>query len=165
MRVCRGALADTPTRSGLAQHAASESFHARCNDPPRRSPIVLLIAVGMHQRPLPDVDAWAAVSARGATALSAHRDLCLLRGYRTDPRELNTRPRPDVRRAATVRPVSRLHGGSPPDADGRPPRTGHNRRRVRAALGHALSFTTWRSLVREQGCTEKESASCGRQCR
>ncbi len=32
-----------------------------------------------------------------------------------------------------------------------------NRRRVRAALGHALAFPTWRSLVREQGCTAKEA--------
>ena len=33
---------------------------------------------------------------------------------------------------------------------GRPER-GAQRRRVRAALGHAVSFATWRSLVREQG--------------
>jgi AcrR family transcriptional regulator len=28
---------------------------------------------------------------------------------------------------------------------------------MRAAIGHALAFTTWRSLVREQGCTAAEA--------
>ena len=34
---------------------------------------------------------------------------------------------------------------------------------VRAAVGHALAFTTWRSLVREQGCTTAEAVElmCG----
>lgn len=31
---------------------------------------------------------------------------------------------------------------------------GNAKRRTAAALGHALSFTTWRSLVREQGLTD-----------
>jgi AcrR family transcriptional regulator len=39
---------------------------------------------------------------------------------------------------------------------GRPER-GARRRRVRAASGHALSFATWRSLVREQGLSEAEA--------
>ncbi|HSO99239.1 MAG TPA: hypothetical protein VLP43_09840 [Solirubrobacteraceae bacterium] len=39
---------------------------------------------------------------------------------------------------------------------GRPER-GRNRQKVRAALGHALAFTTWRSLVREQGCAVNDA--------
>jgi AcrR family transcriptional regulator len=31
------------------------------------------------------------------------------------------------------------------------------RRRVRQAIGHGLQFTTWRSLVREQGCSTREA--------
>jgi AcrR family transcriptional regulator len=34
---------------------------------------------------------------------------------------------------------------------------GGRARRLRAAAGHALAFTTWRSLVREQGCTLDEA--------
>ena len=34
---------------------------------------------------------------------------------------------------------------------------GARRRRVRAAVGHALSFPTWRSLVREQGLNRREA--------
>ncbi|HEU4905003.1 MAG TPA: helix-turn-helix domain-containing protein [Solirubrobacterales bacterium] len=39
---------------------------------------------------------------------------------------------------------------------GRPER-GAKRRRVRAAIGHALSFETWRSLVGEQGLARDEA--------
>jgi hypothetical protein len=39
---------------------------------------------------------------------------------------------------------------------GRPER-GHRRTRVRAAVGHALSFETWRSLVGEQGLSVREA--------
>jgi hypothetical protein len=39
---------------------------------------------------------------------------------------------------------------------GRPER-GHARRRVKAAVGHATSFTTWQSLVREHGLDEDEA--------
>lgn len=40
---------------------------------------------------------------------------------------------------------------------GRPGR-GHARRRARAAIGHALSFATWRSLAREQSLVDSEAA-------
>lgn len=35
---------------------------------------------------------------------------------------------------------------------------GRARRRTRAALGHTAAFSTWRSLVREQGLSEAEAA-------
>lgn len=41
---------------------------------------------------------------------------------------------------------------------GRPER-GARRRRVEAAIGHAVSFATWRSLVRDQGLSEAETVS------
>ena len=40
---------------------------------------------------------------------------------------------------------------------GRPAR-GRARARAGAAIGHALAFTTWRSLVREQGLDDREAA-------
>jgi AcrR family transcriptional regulator len=39
---------------------------------------------------------------------------------------------------------------------GRPTR-GHARQRVRAAIGHTLAFTSWRSLTREQGLTDPQA--------
>ena len=40
---------------------------------------------------------------------------------------------------------------------GRPER-GHARRRVRAAVAHAMSFPTWQSLVRQNGLDDDEAA-------
>jgi AcrR family transcriptional regulator len=37
------------------------------------------------------------------------------------------------------------------------PSRGHARARLRRALGHALSFATWQSLVREEGCDSDEA--------
>ncbi len=34
---------------------------------------------------------------------------------------------------------------------------GRAAQRARAALGHGLAFTTWRSLVREQGCAAHDA--------
>jgi len=39
---------------------------------------------------------------------------------------------------------------------GRPER-GARRRRLRAAVGHALAFETWRSLTRHQGVSRSET--------
>jgi AcrR family transcriptional regulator len=36
---------------------------------------------------------------------------------------------------------------------------GHARRRVRATVGHALAFTTWRSLTRDNRLSDSEAAS------
>lgn len=41
---------------------------------------------------------------------------------------------------------------------GRPER-GRRRQRIEAAIGHSLSFTTWRSLVREQGLSATEAVA------
>jgi len=41
---------------------------------------------------------------------------------------------------------------------GRPER-GNARRRVKAAVGHALSFGTWQSLVRQQGVKDAEAVA------
>ena len=34
---------------------------------------------------------------------------------------------------------------------------GQRSRQIRAAIGHAISFNTWRSLIREQGLTDEEA--------
>ena len=39
------------------------------------------------------------------------------------------------------------------------PERGKARRRASAAIGHALAFSTWRSLVREQGLTNAEAVA------
>jgi hypothetical protein len=49
-----------------------------------------------------------------------------------------------ARAGDTLMPGRRTRGGA--------------RTRVRAAIGHALAFSTWRSLVREQGLDDGQAA-------
>jgi AcrR family transcriptional regulator len=39
---------------------------------------------------------------------------------------------------------------------------GATRRRTQAALGHAIAFSTWKSLVKEQGLTDADAAALAR---
>jgi hypothetical protein len=39
---------------------------------------------------------------------------------------------------------------------------GAARRRTQAALGHAIAFSTWKSLVKEQGLTDADAAALAR---
>jgi hypothetical protein len=54
---------------------------------------------------------------------------------------------PQIRHWAVMREI--LEGGWSGD--------GHRRDLFRAALGHALNFYTWQSLVREQGLEDEEA--------
>ena len=63
---------------------------------------------------------------------------------------------PAVKHQFARLPRLRRHG--PGDADGRPARAGSRRQQVLAATGHALAFTTWRSLAREQGLDDSDAA-------
>jgi AcrR family transcriptional regulator len=105
----------------------------------------------------PDLAAWAAIpdpAARLAVALSE------LYGWYARTRrmlELLIRDRPLV---PAMQSQFRLPGYLEAAADvllaGRPER-GAARRRARAALGHAVAFETWLSLVRQQGLTSAEA--------
>jgi AcrR family transcriptional regulator len=105
----------------------------------------------------PDLAAWAAIrdpAARLAVALSE-----LYAWYARTRRmlELLIRDRPLV---PAMQSQFRLPGYLDAAADvllaGRPER-GAARRRARAALGHAVAFETWLSLVRQQGLTSAEA--------
>jgi hypothetical protein len=71
-----------------------------------------------------------------------------------------TRDRPVV--AAMAKPAAAMRAYFDTAVEtivaGRPER-GHARRRVKAAVGHATSFPTWQSLVRQQGLDDSEAAA------
>lgn len=121
----------------------------------------LLEACSSHVRatvPPPDPDAWRSIADPGERLGAALRDL---HGYyeRLEPLLEN------VRRDAAVMPLvaemnayrvryfeeirELLLGGWPA--------RGTARERLRRALGHALEFGTWQSLVRGQGCSADEA--------
>jgi AcrR family transcriptional regulator len=112
----------------------------------------------MSQHPLPDLDAWAAVSdpeerlRRALTELYAYygeteamltnllRDLDVLEAVQRQFSQFL-----DYMEAARLTLMI-----------GRRER-GRSAQRVRVAVGHGMAFTTWRSLVREQGCAPHDA--------
>lgn len=111
------------------------------------------------QNPPPDPTAWSAIEDPGERLRTA---LDQLYGYwrRTEPMIANL-----LRDEATNEHVRRHFGAFHAYLDavrdllvrGRRER-GQARVRVRAAIGHALDFATWRSLVREQGLGNSQAA-------
>ena len=111
----------------------------------------------MAQHPLPDPAAWAAIddpAERLRTALQQ-----LYRWYEHGEYMLEKTTR-DVALVPALRPSMEAFAGWVDQAADaivrRRPERGA-RRRVRAAVGHALAFETWRSLVREQRLSQTEA--------
>jgi AcrR family transcriptional regulator len=110
------------------------------------------------QHPLPDPAAWAAIEDPDERLRTALRDL--YKWYERGEYMLEKTTR-DVALVPALQPsMEAFAGWLEAAADsvvrGRPER-GTRRRRVRAAVGHALSFQTWRSLVREQRLPQPEA--------
>jgi AcrR family transcriptional regulator len=112
----------------------------------------------MAQHPLPDAAAWAKIDdpdERLGVALGE-----LYEWYEHGEHMLEKVTR-DVALVPALRPPMEAFGDSLNSAAdailrGRPER-GARRRRVRAAVGHALAFETWRSLVGHQGLSRSET--------
>ena len=111
---------------------------------------------GLH--PLPDLDRWRAIddpAERLRTALTE------LYAYYTGAEPMLTNILRDVDsiealRRQFARFPDYLEAARATLLAGRRHR-GRAAHTVHAAVGHALGFTTWRSLVREQGCTTAEA--------
>ncbi len=110
------------------------------------------------QHPLPDLAEWAAVEEpeeRLRVGLSA-----LYAWYERGEGMLERTTRDAALVPAMQGPVEAMAAWRAEAvatiARGRPER-GTRRRRVDAAIGHAVTFATWRSLVREQGLTRAQA--------
>lgn len=112
----------------------------------------------LGEHPFPDLSRWTAIDDPGARLRMALTDVY---AWHERGEAMLERVIRDVALVpALVPPVEALAGwfdsalGAVVDV-----RTeqGDSGRRVRAAVGHALAFETWRSLVREQGLTQAEA--------
>jgi AcrR family transcriptional regulator len=121
----------------------------------------LFVACAGHwasQHPLPDLEGWAEIRnpderlRRALTELYAFYD-------EAEPMLSNLVRDMDVVEAVRTQFARFLaymdaaHGTLMAGRKGR----GRPAHRTRAAVGHAIAFTTWRSLVREQGCRRSEA--------
>jgi len=111
------------------------------------------------QKPPPDLEAWARI-ADPDERLRVALDQIYAYYRGTEPMLSNLHRDEDTVPTVQER-FARFHGFREAAREtllrGRTERGGA-RRRVRAALGHALAFTTWRSLTGEQGLDERQAA-------
>jgi AcrR family transcriptional regulator len=112
----------------------------------------------LAQHPLPDPAAWAAIEDPDERLRVALGELYEWYEHGDYMLEKTTR---DVDLVPALRPSMEAFGGwldAAADAlvSGRPER-GARRRRLRAALGHALAFETWRSVASHQAMSRSET--------
>jgi AcrR family transcriptional regulator len=147
------------TMSAIADHAGVRRSTLYRHFPDEAAVFAACSAHWSAANPAPDPAPWAAIAdpdARLATALAE------LYGFygRTERMLENLMRDQDVVPVVQVS-FSRFHGYLEAVRDvllaGRPVR-GRARERTRAAVGHAVAFTTWQSLVRQQGLGDRDAA-------
>ena len=112
----------------------------------------------MTQHPLPDLDAWAAVSDPAERLRMALTEIYAYYAA-TEPMLANLLRDVDIVEAVRLQftPfLEYMRAARLTLMAGRRER-GRRAHRTQAAIGHGLAFTTWRSLVREQGCTARQA--------
>jgi AcrR family transcriptional regulator len=145
--------------SAVAEHAGVRRSTIYRHFPDERALFAACSAHWMASNPLPDLNAWRAVrdpDARLELALGQ-----LYAYYRGTEGMMDNLHR-DETAVPILKELFSGFRGYLADAGetligGRTAR-GVGRRRLRAAIGHALAFPTWRSLVCEQGLSDVEAA-------
>ena len=150
--------------SAIARHAGVRRSTVYRHFPDEASLVFACTSYWTTANPFPDVDRWMAIDNPAVRLAAALRELYA--HYRRTERMMSN----ILRDEATMPFVGRMLGGYRDyltaardtlmsDRDVRRPA----RRRVQAAIGHALTFGTWRSLAREQGLTDPQAI--GLMCR
>jgi AcrR family transcriptional regulator len=145
------------TISAIAQRADVQRATVYRHFPDEESLFAACSAHWRAQNEPPDLAAWAAIRDPADRLAVGLAELYAWYGRTQQMLELLIRDLPVV---PAVQSQFRLPGYLNAAADvllaGRPDR-GATRRRARAALGHAVAFETWLSLVRQQGLTSAEA--------
>lgn len=145
------------TISAIAQRADVQRATVYRHFPDEESLFAACSAHWRAQNEPPDLAAWALIRDPAVRLAVGLAELYAWYGRTQQMLELLIRDLPVV---PAVQSQFRLPGYLNAAADvllaGRPER-GAARRRARAALGHAVAFETWLSLVRQQGLTGAEA--------
>ena len=144
--------------SAVAKHAGVRRSTLYRHFPDEAALFVACSGYWMSQHPLPDLEAWSVVSDPGERLRTALTEIYAYYAE-TEPMLANL-----LRDLGIVEAVQQqfaqflnyMEAARLTLIVGRRER-GRRAQRVRAAVGHGLAFTTWRSLVREQGCTANEA--------
>jgi AcrR family transcriptional regulator len=144
--------------SAVAKHAGVRRSTLYRHFPDEAALFAACSSHWMSQNPLPDLDAWATVTDADERL---RRALTEIYTYYVATEPMLTNLLRDVDVVETVQReftqlLNYMEAARLTLIVGRRER-GRRAQRVRAAIGHGLAFTTWRSLVREQGCTANEA--------
>jgi AcrR family transcriptional regulator len=148
------------TISGVAKEAGVQRATVYRHFPDELSLFAACTAHYWATNPMPDPAAWSAISDCEARLRHALGEMYAFFRRAEPMLEKTSRDAPLVE--AMARPVAEfrgyLTGAAAAIIAGRPER-GEARRRVQAAVGHAVSFPTWQSLVRQQGLEDAEAVA------
>jgi AcrR family transcriptional regulator len=148
------------TVSGVAKEAGVERATVYRHFPDEASLFEACTAHYWAANPMPDPGAWSSIADHEARVKHALGEMYAFFRRTETMLEKTSRDAPVVAEMAV--PAEQFRGYLSAAAEaivaGRPER-GQARRRVRAAVGHALSFPTWQSLVRQQGLNDAEAVA------
>jgi len=148
------------TVSAVAREAGVERATVYRHFPDQVSLFAACSAHYWAANPMPDPAAWSSIPDPGLRLRHALGEIYAF--FRRTEAMLEKTSRDAAVVEAMAVPVERFRGYLSAVADtivaGRPER-GQARRRVLAAAGHAVSFPTWQSLVRQQGLDDAEAVA------
>lgn len=148
------------TVSGVAEEAGVQRATVYRHFPDEASLFAACTAHYWAAHPMPDPEAWSSISDHADRLRHALGEMYALYRRTEGMLERTSRDAPLVE--AMAAPVAAFRAFTEAAVAaivaGRPERGGA-RRRVRAAVGHAISFPTWQSLVRQQGLDDAEAVA------
>ena len=144
--------------SAIAERAGVQRSTLYRHFPDEASLFEACTAHWMNEHPLPEIQRWAAVDDPDERL---HRALIELYDYYEGAEPMLSNILRDLDRMEAVQRqfaqfAEYMHAAHAALMAGRSAR-GRRLHVTRAAIGHAIAFTTWRSLVREQQCTRTEA--------
>lgn len=146
--------------SAVARHAGVRRSTVYRHFPDEHSLFFACTSFWMAANPFPDINRWQAIDDSAVRLLNALSELYA--HYRRTERMISN----ILRDEATMPIVKRMLGGyreylgaarNVLIIGSRVPAPA--RQQVSAAIGHALTFNTWRSLARDQGLTDAQAAA------
>ena len=148
------------TVSGVAKEAGVQRATVYRHFPDELSLFAACTAHYWATNPMPDPGAWSSISDSEARLRHALGEMYAFFRRAEGMLEKTSRDAPLVE--AMAGPLAEFRGyltaAGAAIIAGRPER-GEARRRVQAAVGHAVSFPTWQSLVRQQGLDDAEAVA------
>jgi AcrR family transcriptional regulator len=146
------------TVSGIAREAGVQRATVYRHFPDEEALFAACSAHYIGQHPLPDPGRWEEIADPAQRLRHGLRELYGWFGETEQMTELTSRDadRVPAMRNAFGAMVAYFELARSALLRGRPQR-GRARTRVSAAIGHAIAFPTWRSLVREQGLDEDDA--------